>query len=98
MQYLTDSFNKLNDTEKLSTIEELTLSLTKLKDNINRNSNGKKFTSLLFDLDIDHINDMKEECLLTDDYTTEEINTMKKEMKKSFTSSSLSFFHPSSCV
>lgn len=80
MQYLTDSFNKLNDTEKLSTIEELTLSLTKLKDNINRNSNGKKFTSLLFDLDIDHINDMKEECLLTDDYTTEEINTMKKEI------------------
>jgi hypothetical protein len=80
MQYLTDSFNKLNDTEKLSTIEELTLSLTKLKDNINRNSNGKKFTSLLFDLDIDTLNEMKEECLLTDDYTTDEISSMKKEI------------------
>ena len=80
MQYLTDSFNKLNEIEKLSTIEELISSLTKLKDDINRDSNGIKFISLFLDVNIDDINEMKEECLLTDDYTTEEINTMKKEI------------------
>lgn len=80
MQYLTDSFNKLNEIEKLSTIEELISSLTKLKDDINRDSNGITFISLFLDVNIDDINEMKEECLLTDDYTTEEIDTMKKEI------------------
>ena len=80
MQYLTDSFNKLNNTEKLSTIEELISSLTKLKDNINMDSNGIKFISLLLDVDSEEIDVMKEQCLLTDSYTTEEINFYKKEI------------------
>ena len=84
MQYLKKSFTKLKNNDKLLAINEIIKNLSDIRDNINSNSNGNILTSYIgFEEDMkDQIDELKEECKLTEDYSKDEIDEMKPDIKK----------------
>lgn len=84
MQYLKKSFNKLKNNDKLSAINEIIKNLNEIRDNINSNSNGNILLSYIsFEENMkENMNELKEECKLTEDYSNQEIEEMKQDIKK----------------
>jgi len=85
MQYLKKTFDKLEKSQKLEAINKLMYHLNSMQSDLNSNFNGDTFISYIFDQDEmnpEYIEELKEECKLTDDYNQEEINKMKIEIKE----------------
>ena len=85
MQYLKKTFDKLDKSQKLEAINKLMYHLNSIQSDSNSNFNGDTFISYIFDQDEmnpEYIEELEQECKLTDDYNQEEINKMKIEIKE----------------
>lgn len=85
MQYLKKTFDKLDKSQKLEAINQLLYHLNSMQSDLNSNFNGDTFTSYIFDQDEmnpEYIEELEQECKLTDEYNQKQINKMKIEIKE----------------